>query len=163
MTEGGSQPGGPGEGGADHGQMVPAMQAATEAAEEPQKLLRIGSMVRQMLEEVRRAPLDEEGRKHLREVHERSMRELRGILSDELRDELDEVTIPFGAETPTESELRIAQAQLVGWLEGLFHGIQAALWAQQLQSQQQLGQLRRQALPGQEGEQGPRPGGGHYL
>lgn len=161
MTEQGPQPGGPGGGDADHGRMVPATQGTKEISDEPQKLLRIGSMVRQMLEEVRRAPLDEEGRRHLREVHDRSMRELRGILSEELRDELDEVTIPFGADTPTESELRIAQAQLVGWLEGLFHGIQAALWAQQLQSQQQLGQLRRQALEGP--EQGPRPGGGHYL
>lgn len=151
---------GPGPGAEGPGPMVPAT-APQEIGEEPQKLLRIGSMVRQMLEEVRRAPLDEEGRRHLREVHERSMRELRGILSEELREELDEVTIPFGVDTPTESELRIAQAQLVGWLEGLFHGIQAALWAQQLQSQQQLGQLRRQALQGQEGA--PRPGGGHYL
>lgn len=146
--------------GAQHpGAIAPAMQHAQEFADQPAKLLRIGAMVRQMLEEVRRAPLDEGGRKRLREVHERSVRELKGILSEELVEELDEVTIPFAEDTPTESELRISQAQLVGWLEGLFHGIQAALLAQQMQSQAQLGELRRQALTRQKEQ----PGSGQYL
>src|SRR4051795_5695686 len=92
-----------------------------ESVRQPTKLIRIASMVRTMLDEVRRAPLDDAGRKALREIYERSLRELDDILSPELQAELDNVVIPFGAETPSESELRIAQAQLVGWLEGLFH------------------------------------------
>ena len=111
------------------------------------KLLRIGMMVREMLAEVRRAPVDEEGRKLLRDVHERAVRELREVLPEELIDELEAMTIPFGPDVPTESELRITQAQLTGWLEGLFHGIQASFLAQQMQAQQQLGRLRGQ-LPG---------------
>lgn len=113
----------------------------------PTKLIRIASMVRTMLDEVRRAPLDDAGRRALREIHERSLRELEGVLSPELQQELTEVVLPFSAETPTESELRIAQAQLVGWLEGLFHGIQATLFSQQAMAQQQFEEMRRrQAL-----------------
>ena len=111
------------------------------------KLLRIGMMVREMLAEVRRAPVDEEGRKLLRDVHERAIRELREVLPEELTEELEAMTIPFGPDVPTESELRITQAQLTGWLEGLFHGIQASFLTQQMQAQQQLGRLRGQ-LPG---------------
>ena len=109
----------------------------------PTKLIRIASMVRTMLDEVRRAPLDDAGRRALREIHERSLHELHGILSPELQEELATVVLPFSAETPTESELRIAQAQLVGWLEGLFHGIQATLFTQQAMAQQQFEEMRR--------------------
>ena len=113
----------------------------------PTKLIRIASMVRTMLDEVRRAPLDDAGRRALREIHERSLRELEGVLSPELQQELSEVVLQLSAETPTESELRIAQAQLVGWLEGLFHGIQATLFTQQAMAQQQFEEMRRrQAL-----------------
>jgi hypothetical protein len=129
----------------------------------PTKLIRIASMVRQMLDEVRRAPLDDAGRKALREIYERSLKELDDILSPELQAELDNVVIPFGAETPSESELRIAQAQLVGWLEGLFHGIQATLFTQQAMAQQQFEEMRRrQALQiGGGGEPGERPPGAY--
>lgn len=134
-----------------------------QPVDEPAKLLRIGSMIREMLNEVRRASVDEEGRRRLRDIHERSLTELKSILSDDLKEELDSITIPFAEETPTESELRVTQAQLTGWLEGLFHGIQAALFAQQVQAQQQLGQLRHRQL-GQGDEQQKGPGGsGQYL
>jgi hypothetical protein len=150
-------------------EVVAAAGGATPEANEPDetvlrptKLIRIASMVRNMLEEVRRAPLDDAGRRALREIYEKSLHELDEILSPELQAELDNVVIPFGAETPSESELRIAQAQLVGWLEGLFHGIQATLFTQQAMAQQQFEEMRRrQAL------QIPQPGGerppGAYL
>jgi hypothetical protein len=119
----------------------------TESIEQPAKLLRIGSMVKQLLEEVRQAPLDEAGRGRLREIHEQSIRELADGLSPDLVAELERVTIPFDATVPSEAELRIAQAQLVGWLEGLFHGIQATLVAQQMAARAQLDEMRQQALP----------------
>ena len=125
----------------------------------PTKLIRIASMVRSLLEEARRAPLDDAGRRSLKEIHERSVRELEEILSADLRKELDEVTLPFSGETPSESELRVAQAQLVGWLEGLFHGIQATLFTQQAQAQRQFEEMRaRRAL---EMGQGDRPPGAY--
>ena len=134
-----------------------------ELVTRPTKLIRIASMVRNLLDEVRRAPLDDAGRRTLREVHERSLRELEGVLSDDLRQELDKVVLPFTSETPSESELRIAQAQLVGWLEGLFHGIQATLFTQQAAAQSQLEEMRRQrALEmgiGPESANAPRPPG----
>src|SRR5688500_7672963 len=120
---------------------------ANEQVTHPTKLIRIASMVRSMLEEVRRAPLDDAGRKALREIHEKSVHELEDVISPELRDELAEVALPFSSETPSESELRLAQAQLVGWLEGLFHGIQATLFTQQAMAQQQLEEMRRKAIP----------------
>ncbi len=121
--------------------------AAGEQVTRPTKLIRIASMVRGMLEEVRRAPLDDAGRRALREIHEKSLTELEGVLSPELQKELEEVVLPFTSETPSESELRIAQAQLVGWLEGLFHGIQATLFTQQTMAQQQLSEIgQRRAL-----------------
>jgi hypothetical protein len=116
--------------------------------EQPAKVMRIGTMIKQLLEEVRAAPLDEAGRARLREIHESSIRELEEGLSPDLRDELERLTIPFGGEVPSEAELRIAQAQLVGWLEGLFHGIQTALFAQQMVARNQLEEMRRKALPG---------------
>jgi hypothetical protein len=121
--------------------------------EQPAKVMRIGSMIKQLLEEVRAAPLDEASRGRLREIHQRSIAELEDGLAPELREELERLSLPFEGETPpSESELRIAQAQLVGWLEGLFHGIQAALVAQQMAARLQLEQMRggvpgRPALP----------------
>ena len=107
--------------------------------------MRIGSMIKQLLEEVRNAPLDEAGRRRLADVHHRSIEELKDGLAPELVAELDRIALPFRDDSPTDAELRIAQAQLVGWLEGLFHGIQTALVAQQMAAQQQLQQMR--ALP----------------
>jgi hypothetical protein len=113
---------------------------------QPAKVMRIGTMVKQLLEEVRAASLDEEGRKRLRDIYSASIRELKDGISPELGDELDRLSVPFGDDrVPTEAELRIGQAQLVGWLEGLFHGIQTALFAQQMAAQAQLQQMR--ALP----------------
>ncbi len=132
-----------------------------EQVTRPTKLIRIASMVRSMLEEVRRAPLDDAGRKRLKEIHERSIVELEGVLSPDLQQELSEVVLPLTEETPTESELRLAQAQLVGWLEGLFHGIQATLFTQQAAAQSQLEEMRRRAIEpgaGPGGPGGPTPG-----
>jgi hypothetical protein len=135
---------------------------ATEQVSRPTKLIRIASMVRSMLDEVRRAPLDEVGRKRLREIHERSLEELEEILSDDLKSELAEVALPFGEGTPSESELRLAQAQLVGWLEGLFHGIQATLFTNQMQAQRQFEEMRaRRAL--EMGQPQPERPPGAYL
>jgi proteasome activator-like protein len=114
-----------------------------EQVARPTKLIRIASMVRALLDEARRAPLDDAGRRSLKEIHERSIRELEEILSPDLRKELAEVTLPFSGDTPTESELRIAQAQIVGWLEGLFQGIQATLFTQQMQAQRQFEEMRQ--------------------
>ncbi len=128
-----------------------------ESIEKPAKLLRIGSMVKQLLEEVRQAPLDEASRGRLREIYEQSVRELADGMSPDLAAELDRVSIPFDAPTPSDAELRIAHAQLVGWLEGLFHGIQATLVAQQVAARAQLDEMRQQALP-QGSAGGARPG-----
>jgi hypothetical protein len=118
------------------------------SVEEPAKVMRIGTMTKQLLEEVRQAPLDERSRARLREIYETSVKELGEGLSEDLRDELDRLVSPFAeGEIPSEAELRIAQAQLVGWLEGLFHGIQAALFAQQAAARQQLDELHRRGLP----------------
>ncbi|HEX8093864.1 bacterial proteasome activator family protein [Jatrophihabitans sp.] len=120
--------------------------------EQPAKVMRIGTMIKQLLEEVRAAPLDEAGRTRLREIHQSSIKELEQGLAPELREELDRLTLPFDDDhIPSEAELRIAQAQLVGWLEGLFHGIQTALFAQQMAARAQLEQMRGRALPGQVG------------
>jgi hypothetical protein len=120
--------------------------ASKESITEPGKLLRIASMVRELLEETRGAPLDERGRTRLRQIYERSVDELRTVLPEELERELQEFILPLEG-VPTESEMRVAQAQLVGWLEGLFHGIQAAMAAQQQAAMQQLQELRRRGLP----------------
>jgi Bacterial proteasome activator len=114
----------------------------TEQVARPTKLIRIAAMVRALLDEARRAPLDDAGRRSLKEIHERSIHELQEILSPDLCQELSDVTLPFSSDTPSESELRIAQAQLVGWLEGLFHGIQATLFTQQVQAQRQFEDMR---------------------
>ncbi len=133
--------------------MTVEAEDAQPPVSEPTKLIRIASMTRAMLEEVRQAPLDVESRRRLLDVHRASISELREVLSDELKDELDEIFRPFDAEhTPTEGELRIAHAQLIGWLEGLFHGIQASIMTQQMMMQTQLAEMSRQQQlePGQE-------------
>ena len=132
-----------------------------ESVEQPAKVMRIGSMIKQLLEEVRQAPLDERGRARLREIYDTSVTELAEGLSPDLKDELQGMTSPFGPdEVPSESELRVAQAQLVGWLEGLFQGIQATLFAQQMAARAQLEQMRQRSLPARTDE---RPAGGTYL
>jgi hypothetical protein len=140
----------------------------SDLVEQPAKVMRIGTMIKQLLEEVRAAPLDEASRKRLREIYDTSIRELEEGLAPELREELDRLTLPFDEDAaPSEAELRIAQAQLVGWLEGLFHGIQTALFAQQMGARAQLEQIRQGALPpgiGRSGHPGPgHSGTGQYL
>ena len=124
------------------------LERQEETVAQPGKVMRIGSMIKQLLEEVRQAPLDARSRARLREIYETSVRELSTALSPDLRDELASLALPFGDDDiPSEAELRIAQAQLVGWLEGLFHGIQATLFAQQMAAQAQLQQMRQRGLP----------------
>jgi hypothetical protein len=155
---------------------VPVETAATAGADgdgaqgesitQPAKLLRIASMVRELLEETRQASLDEAGRRRLAEIYQRAVNELSEVLSGDLQEELSELAPPLEG-VPTESEIRVAQAQLVGWLEGLFHGIQAAMFAQQASARAQFEELRRRGLPGSAGEPGVAqdgPGrGGQYL
>jgi hypothetical protein len=141
----------------------------TEMVEQPAKVMRIGSMIKQLLEEVRAAPLDEASRARLKEIHSSSVKELEDGLAPELVEELERLSLPFNEDsTPSDAELRIAQAQLVGWLEGLFHGIQTTLFAQQMAARAQLEQMRRALPPGasHEGVDDPRAGGrtgGPYL
>jgi hypothetical protein len=144
--------------------------SVADLVEQPAKVMRIGSMIKQLLEEVRTAPLDDASRTRLREIHRRSIAELEDGLAPELVDELERLSLPFTDDhVPSDAELRIAQAQLVGWLEGLFHGIQAALFAQQMAAQAQLEQMRRRALgPGSGAEPGQvvppqQDGNGLYL
>ena len=144
-------------------------KSVTDMVEQPAKVMRISNMIRQLLAEVKSAPLDEASRQRLRSIHETSISELKDGLSPELSEELERITLPFGDDaTPSDDELRIAQAQLVGWLEGLFHGIQTALFAQQMAARAQLEQMRRALphvpppVPPQEGR--PRDGtSGMYL
>ncbi len=131
----------------------------TDFISQPAKVMRIGAMVKNLLDEARAAPLDEAGRTRLREIYETSINELSGALSPDLGQELGRMAPPFSAEVPTESELRIAQAQLVGWLEGLFHGIQASLFAQQAAAAAQLEKMRDRSLNPGPGE----PRAGTYL
>ena len=139
---------------------APSHHGLTETVSEPAKVMRIGSMVKQLLEEVRQSPLDEASRERLAEIYERSIVELSQAMSPDLQDELRNLALPFrDGEIPSESELRIAKAQLVGWLEGLFHGIQATLFAQQLAARQQLEQMR-QLPPGAMGATGQSPPAG---
>ncbi len=143
-----------------------AVEEAKEAVEEPGRVMRIGAMIKQLLDEVRSAELDEAGRDRLREIYDQSVTELSGALSDDLADELARLASPFGDQPASAGELRVAQAQLVGWLEGLFHGIQATLFAQQAAARQQLEQMRHQLVqgggaPGQGGD--GHHGAGTYL
>jgi Protein of unknown function (DUF2587) len=124
-------------------------KSVTDLVEQPAKVMRVGSMIRQLLDEVKAAPLDEKSRVRLKEIHANSIKELEEGLAPELVDELERLSLPFADdEVPSESELRIAQAQLVGWLEGLFHGIQTMLFAQQMAARAQLEQMRRALPPG---------------
>jgi hypothetical protein len=135
-----------------------------DAITEPGKLLRIALMLREMQEEVRRADPDEPGRQRLKQIHETSLNQMRSVLTGGLQEELDALTLPFDSDTPSESEIRIAQAQLIGWLEGLFQGIQAAIASQQMSARQQLEQMRGRGLP-PGAPMGDRQGSGtgHYL
>jgi Bacterial proteasome activator len=139
-------------------------QEQTETIAEPAKLLRIASMVRELLDETRQASLDEAGRKRLAEIYQRAVGELAEVLSADLKEELAELAPPLEG-VPSESEIRVAQAQLVGWLEGLFHGIQAAMFAQQAAARAQFEELRRRGLPGSQdaSPDGPTPRAGQYL
>ena len=92
------------------------------------------------------------------------MAELGAALSVDLREELGRLALPFADDVaPTSDELRIAQAQLVGWLEGLIQGIQATLFAQQMAAQQQLAGMRPPALPPGESGDGSEIRPGTYL
>ncbi|MBO2449324.1 bacterial proteasome activator family protein [Actinomadura barringtoniae] len=148
------------EGGGEDGEE----KSITDMVEQPAKVMRIGGMIRQLLEEVKAAPLDEASRARLREIHKSSIKELEDGLAPELVEELERLSLPFTeGVVPSESELRIAQAQLVGWLEGLFHGIQTTLFAQQMAARAQLEQMRR-ALPAgmvPPGASDDQHGGGH--
>ena len=141
-------------------------KSLTDLVEQPAKVMRIGTMIKQLLEEVRSAPLDEASRNRLRDIHRSSIQELEDGLAPELTEELERLSLPFSEEkVPSAAKLRIAQAQLVGWLEGLFHGIQTALFAQQMAARAQLEQMRHGALPpGTDGGRGPfQSGTGQYL
>jgi len=135
-------------------------RSITDLVEQPAKVMRIGSMIRQLLEEVKAAPLDEASRNRLKEIHQASIKELEAGLAPELVEELERLALPFTEDvTPSEGELRIAQAQLVGWLEGLFHGIQTAIYAQQMAARAQLEQMRKALPPGMTLAPGAQHGG----
>ena len=146
--------GGSGAGGDGTGEGAPPRESVSE----PAKVLRIGSMVKTLLDEVRQAPLDEKSRTRLREIYEQSIHDLSEGLSPDLAAELDRMALPFDEGAPSESELRIAQAQLVGWLEGLFHGIQATLMSQQMAARSQLEEIRQRGLPQAGESSSARPG-----
>lgn len=133
-----------------------------EGVEHPAKVMRIASMARQLLDEVRHASLDEASRSRMREIYETSVKELSEILSPDLKEELARLSLPFNEQSPSDAELRVAHAQLVGWLEGLFHGIQAMLFAQQMETRQRLEEMRRPSLP-TPGEPQSSEGPGTYL
>ncbi|QGN35649.1 DUF2587 domain-containing protein [Microlunatus sp. Gsoil 973] len=133
----------------DEGTNEERESSVTDMVEQPAKVMRIGNMIRQLLDEVKSAPLDEASRQRLRDIHSASIAELKDGLAPELVEELDRLALPFASDqAPSDAELRIAQAQLVGWLEGLFHGIQTALFAQQMAARAQLEQMRRALPPG---------------
>ncbi len=139
----------------EHGELLtpdsttPDTEPDTESVQSPAKVMRIGTMVKQLLDEVRAAPLDERSRERMTDIYKTSVDQLADALSPDLQQELRGFALPFEGDTPpSDAELRIAQAQLVGWLEGLFHGIQATLFAQQMAAQQQLQQMRGQLPPG---------------
>jgi hypothetical protein len=140
-----------------------AQDQAQEFIQQPAKLMRIAAMIKELLAEVRQSTLDEAGRKRLQQIHERALAALRETLSDELQHELEALSLPLDG-TPSQSEIRIAQAQLVGWLEGLFQGIQAALWSQHMAARAQFEEMRRRGLPpGPQAEDDGRRPPGHYL
>lgn len=149
--------------------MADTSQDPTQGVSEPAKVMRIGTMIKQLLEEVKSAPLDEAARDKLADLHARSVKELKAALSEDLAQEVDRIVLPL-SQTPSEPEIRVAHAQLVGWLEGLFHGIQTALMAQQMLAQNQLKSMRRSLPPGMippgqaaQGKKPPTEGPGQYL
>ena len=148
---------------------MPDSNEVADLVSQPAKVMRIGSMIKQLLDEVKSAPLDDASRARLRDIHTRSIKELEDGLAPELVEELERISLPFTNDTtPSDAELRIAQAQLVGWLEGLFHGIQTALFAQQMAARAQFEEMRRRAITGGPGEEttapgDPRRGSGPYL
>jgi len=150
-----------GEGAEEQGMGAPladGQSSVTDLVQQPAKVMRIGTMIRQLLEEVRSAPLDEAARSRMREIHTQSIKELEAGLAPELIEELERLSLPFTDDgAPSDAELRIAQAQLVGWLEGLFHGIQAAIFAQQVSAKAQIEQMRQNTPQLQPGNTG------HYL
>src|ERR1700722_19222071 len=154
-------------GGGEDADANPSERPITEMVEQPAKVMRIGSMIRHLLEEVKSAPLDEQSRARLKEIHQNSIKELEDGLAPELVAELERLSLPFGDETPSEAELRVGQAQLVGWLGGLSPGIQTTLFAQQMAARAQLEQMRRALPPGimpaQDQDQQPHRGSGPYL
>lgn len=161
-----TEAGGPTDDEVARGELIEQAAAAgadssQESVQEPGRVMRIGAMIRQLLEEVRSADLDEAGRDRLREIYDQSVQELSGALSDDLAEELHRLASPFGDTPASAGELRVAQAQLVGWLEGLFHGIQATLFAQQAAARQQLEQMRHQLEAGQRPDGGPDAGAPH--
>jgi hypothetical protein len=150
---------GPADGGAG-----PGTPGLGEMVEQPAKVMRIGTMIKQLLEEVRTAPLDDASRARLRDIHASSIAELEQGLAPELSEELRRISRPFAEEqTPSDAELRIVQAQLVGWLEGVFQGMQTAVVLEQMAARAQLEEIRRRALPSGPSQGDPRPGGGQYL
>lgn len=157
---------GPGSGAADATADNGKPTSPADLIGEPAKVMRIGTMIKQLLEEVRQAPMDEASRARLKEIHARSIAELEEGLTPELREELERLSLPFTDDSvPSDAELRVAQAQLVGWLEGVFHGLQTALFAQQMAARSQLEQMRR-GLPTGSADAGAetnRPGTGQYL
>jgi hypothetical protein len=143
------------------GQQLQPGNEGQKDVKQPTKLIRIASMTRAMLDEARQAPLDEGGRRRMATVHARSVQELEDVLSPELQEEFNEIMVPLNAEGASEAELRVAQAQLIGWLEGVFHGIQASLWSQQMTAQTQLAEMQTKALNAGEPQKGD--GSGPYL
>jgi hypothetical protein len=138
-------------------------RASAEAVQHPAKVMRIAAMARTLLDEVRQAPLDDASRARMRDIYETSVTELAEILSPDLREELTRLSLPFNQDSPSDAELRVAHAQLVGWLEGLFHGIQAMLFAQQMENRQRLEEMRRPTLPPGLGQPQEQSSGGTYL
>jgi hypothetical protein len=147
----------------EKGEGEPPEASPAEAIQHPAKVMRIATMVRQLLEEVRHAGLDEASRSRMKDIYETSIHELSEVLSGDLKDELGRLSSPFDGDTPSDAELRVAHAQLVGWLEGLFHGIQAMLFAQQAESRARFEDLRRRSLPSGEDQPPQPPGQGTYL
>jgi hypothetical protein len=131
-------------GGLGSGPKFPRGSEVHDLVDQPAKVMRIGTMVKQLLDEVKSAPLDDAARVRLAEIHDRSIKELEDGLAPELVEELERISLPFPENaTPSDAELRIAQAQLVGWLEGLFHGIQTAIAAQHAAREHAQMQLRQ--------------------
>lgn len=152
----------------EHNVPAPIGRPEEQAAEDVSfvqapKLMRIASMTRAMLDEIRQAPLDDAGRRRMVDVHENTLAEMQDILPDDLREEMHELFTPLSGETVSEAELRVAQAQLVGWLEGLFAGIQATLWSQQAAAASQLQQIRVRAIEAQRSQGAEATPPGQYL